>query len=101
MVTYTYVDIFDGMYCHQSSASHVLSDYDPHISQLYFFSLSTAAKVAAVALGYSKHHWDDHILPVGGGDKFYDELSEEQKDAAAVLGYYDKVSWDGIAQEGV
>lgn len=60
----------------------------------YWDSLPNSGKIAARALGYDENKWDNAIVPDEIRDKFYDELSDEQKDAAFILGYYDKESWD-------
>jgi len=61
---------------------------------IYWDTLTNNGKIAATALGYDQNTWDNSIVPDGIRGKVYDELSEEQKDAAFMLGYYDRESWD-------
>ena len=50
------------------------------------------AKAAAIKIGYTPEIWAaDGDTPLS--DKDWSELTQEQKDAAAVLGY-DEESWD-------
>lgn len=60
----------------------------PHtnISNMFFHNI-TAKK-----LGYTKKMWDNDKEP-DCCDEYWDDLDEDQREAATVLGY-DKESWD-------
>jgi hypothetical protein len=60
----------------------------PHtnISNIFFHDI-TAKK-----LGYTKKMWDNDKEP-DCCDEYWDDLDEDQREAATVLGY-DKESWD-------
>lgn len=51
------------------------------------------AKVAAVALGFTKELWDGGKEPATY-DHFWKDLTATQQDAAAVLGFWES-SWNG------
>lgn len=58
----------------------------------YWDYLPNSGKTAAQALGYDENKWDNAIVPDEIRGKVYDKLSDEQKDAAFILGWYEE-SW--------
>jgi len=82
-----------GFHCKDSQSCHSLS---PSIHWLkcvlFLLPFSLAAKQAAEKLGYDKKKWDGG-KPGAYDDYDWDELTDEQRKAAAILGY-DEATWD-------
>lgn len=51
-----------------------------------------AAKAAATTLGFNEKMWDENKKP-HLCDKYHEDLTDEQQDAAAILGF-SEVTWD-------
>jgi hypothetical protein len=78
----------------RSTQSIPLAQTDYHRFDLYDWNkLPTKIQNAMTTLGYSKHIWDDTNVRPPAFQKYWDDLTEEEKKAAKEIGYQEE-EWD-------